>query len=276
MGDMNGKVVLITGAAGAIGKPMAMELARRGALVVMAGRAPRIEAAAAEVRAANPGATVETLELDLSSLKSVRAAAAAFTRRHPELHVLINNAATFSRERKTTADGFELQFGTNHLGHFLLTNLLVEPLKAAAPSRVVLMTMGSKVPIAFDDLDSQRKYSGLDALVNSKAAITCFAVELARRLAGTGVTVNAVNPELTKSTLPREAPLPLRIVFALFGASPERSKDWALRVACDPDLERVSGRFYRKDVEKPIPAVYTDAAARERLWRESARRVGLA
>ncbi len=276
MGDMNGKIALITGAAGAIGKPMATELARRGAVVVMAGRRPRIEVAAEEVRVATGSETVETLEVDLASLQSIRAAADTFKRRHSRLHVLINNAATFSRDRKTTADGFELLFGTNHLGHFLLTNLLLEPLKAAAPSRVVLMTMGAKVPINFDDLDSTRKYSSLDALVASKAAITCFAVELAQRLQGTGVTVNAVNPELTKSTLPKEAPLPLRLVFALFGASPEKSKDYALRVACDPTFERVSGRFYRKDVEKPIPGLYTDAAVRQRLWNESARRVGLA
>jgi len=273
---MTGKVALITGAAGAIGKPISTELARRGATLVMAGRSPRIEAAAEEVRQATGSKTVETLEVDLGSLKSIRAAAETFKKKHPKLHVLINNAAVFSGTRKTTSDGFELLFGTNHLGHFLLTNLLLEQLKAAAPSRVVLMTMGSKGPIPFDDLDSERKYSSLDALVNSKAAITCFAVELSQRLQGTGVTVNAVNPELTKSTLPREAPLPLRLVFALFGASPEKSKDYAVRIACDPAFEKVSGRFYRKDVEKPIPPVYTDPAVRERLWKESARRVGLA
>lgn len=273
MADMQGKIALVTGAAGAIGKPMCIELARRGATVVMAGRGQRIHGAADEVRAAVPGSKVDVLEIDLASLASVRTAAADFDKRFPKLHVLINNAAVFSAQRKLTADGNELLFGTNHLGHFLLTQLLLGKVKASAPSRVVLMTMGTKQPIAFDDLDCEDHYSGLKALVSSKAAITCFGVELARRLEGTGVTVNLVNPELTKSTLPREAPLPLRAIFALFGASPERSKDYGIRIACDDAFARVSGRFYRKDVEKPIPALYTDPQVRARLWSESAKRV---
>jgi NAD(P)-dependent dehydrogenase (short-subunit alcohol dehydrogenase family) len=275
MGNMDGKIVLVTGAAGAIGKPMCVELARRGATVVMAGRKERMQAAAAEVKAASGSAKVETLELDLASLASVRVAAQEFQQRFSKLHVLINNAAVFSADRHTTADGFEQIFGVNHLGHFLLTNLLLGTLKASAPSRIVLMTMGSNVPIAFDDLMAEKKYNALNALQMSKGAITCFGVELAKRMEGTGVVVNAVNPELTKSTLPREAPLPLRLVFALFGASPERSKDYGVRVACDPEFEKITGRFFRKEVEKPIPPIYTDAGVRQRLWTESAKRVGL-
>src|SRR5579863_8099343 len=125
MADMKGKVVLVTGAGGAIGKPMCVELARRGAMVVMAGRGKRIHAAAADVRAAVPEGEIDTLEIDLASLGSVRVAAADFDKRFPTLHVLINNAAVFSAERKLTADGHELLFGTNHLGHFLLTQLLL-------------------------------------------------------------------------------------------------------------------------------------------------------
>jgi NAD(P)-dependent dehydrogenase (short-subunit alcohol dehydrogenase family) len=272
MASMQGKVVLVTGAAGAIGKPMCVELARRGATLVMAGRGERIRDAATEVGLAG---RAEVLAMDLASLESVRKAAADFERRFDRLDVLINNAAVFSGARKITADGHELQFGTNHLGHFLLTNLLLGKLKASAPARVVMMTMGTTLPIPFDDLDSKSKYSGVQALQRSKAAITCFGVELARRLEGTGVTVNLVNPELTKSTLPREAPLPLRAIFALFGASPDRAKDYGIRVACDDALANVSGRFYRKDVEKPIPPAYTDPQVRARLWVESARRVSL-
>jgi NAD(P)-dependent dehydrogenase (short-subunit alcohol dehydrogenase family) len=275
MGSMDGKVALVTGAAGAIGKPMCVELARRGATVVMAGRTSSVRAAAEEVKASSKSNRVEVLELDLASLRSIRAAAADFNRRFSRLHVLINNAAVFSAERKLTTDGFEQIFGVNHLGHFLLTNLLLDTLKASAPSRVVLMTMGTKVPINFDDLMAERKFSSLAALQMSKGAITCFAVELAKRLEGTGVSVNAVNPELTKSSLPREAPLPLRLVFALFGASPEHSKDYGVRVACNPEFETTTGRFFRKDVEKPIPQLYTDPAVRQRLWTESAKRVGL-
>ena len=231
--------------------------------------------AAAEVKRATGSSRIETLELDLGSLSSIRIVVDEFKRRFGKLHVLINNAAVFNKERRTTTDGFEQVFGTNHLGHFLLTNLLVDTLKASAPARVVMMTMGTNVAIKFDDLMSEQKFSALDALQMSKGAITCFAVELADRLRGTGVSVNAVNPELTKSTLPREAPLPLRLVFAVFGASPETSQAYATRVACDAEFADITGRFYRKRVEKPMPAIYTDKVVRERLWNESARRVGL-
>jgi len=276
MGAMDGKVVLLTGAAGAIGKPMAAEFARRGATIVMAGRGAKLKAAADEVKSSTGSTKVETLEMDMSSLKSVRAGAEAFKKRHPKLHVLVNNAAVFSGSRKTTTDGFELVFGTNHLGHFLLTNLLLDTLKASAPARVVLMTMGSTTPINFDDLMEEKKYSGMTSLTMSKGAITCFGVELSKRLEASGVTVNMVNPELTKSTLPREAPAPLRWVFALFGADPEQSKSYGVRIAADPEFEKVTGKFFRKNVEKPIPDIYLDPKVRERLWTESSKLVGLA
>ena len=275
MGQMNGRVVLMTGAAGAIGKPMCVELARRGATVVMAGRGVKLAQAADEVRATSGSTDIHTLELDLSSLESVRHAAQDFKRRFPRLHVLINNAAIFSGSRKTTSDGFELIFGTCHLGHFLLTNLLVDTLKASAPARVVLMTMDSKVPINFDDLQAEKKFSSLDRLQMSKGAVTCFGVELSQRLEGSGVVVNCVNPEMTKSTLPKEAPLPLRLVFAVFGQSPEKSKDFGIEVACDDKFASTSGRYLRKGVDKEIPGLYLDAAVRTRLWTESAKLVGL-
>lgn len=276
MGTMDGKTVLVTGAAGAIGKPMCEELARRGATVVMAGRGAKLKEAVAAVKAATGSQTVEALEMDMADLASVRAAAKDFAARFPKLHVLINNAAVFSKERQTTRDGFELVFGTNHLGHFLLTNLLLDVLKASAPARVILMTMGSTTPLDFDDLMLTKKYSGMTSLTMSKGAITCFAVELAARLEGTGVVVNAVNPELTKSTLPKGAPFPLPLVFKLFGADPARSREYALRVACNPEFEKVTGKFFRKEVEKPIPDLYTNAATRTRLWTDSAKLVGLA
>lgn len=275
MGQMSGRVVLMTGAAGAIGKPMCVELAKRGATLVMAGRGAKLTEAANEVKAASGSADVHTLNLDLSSLASVRSAAAEFKARFKQLHVLINNAAVFSGSRKTTSDGFELIFGTCHLGHFLLTNLLLDTLKASAPARVVLMTMDSKLPIDFDDLQAEKKYSSLDRLQMSKGAVTCFGVELARRLEGSGVTVNCVNPELTKSELPKEAALPIRMLFALFGASPEKTKNYGLQVACDDAFKVTSGLYLRKGVEKPIPELYLDPGVRARLWSESAKLVGL-
>lgn len=269
---MNERVVLVTGAAGSIGKAMCAELARRGATVVMAGRGEKLAAAVAELK---PLGRVEALEMDMADLASIRAAAAKFKAQHPKLHVLINNAAVFAKTRATTRDGFESGFGVNHLGHFLLTNLLLDALKAGAPARVICMTMGSTTPINFDDLMLEKKFTALTSLTMSKGAITSFAVELARRLEGTGVVVNAVNPELTQSTLPTGAPFPLPLMFKLFGAKPEKSCEYALRVACNPEFATVSGRYFRKNVEKPIPPLYTDDAVRERLWKESSRLVGL-
>ena len=271
MGTMDGRVVLVTGAAGAIGKPMCVELAKRGATVVMAGRGYKLGIAAKEVQLASGSRRVQTLELDLGSLGSMRAAARSFEQRFPRLDVLVNNAAVFSSDRQTTASGFAQVLGVCHLGYFLLTNLLLARLKASAPSRVVVMTMGSDKPIAFHELMSEKNYASLDVLLMTNRANTCFAVELAKRLEGTGVVVNAVNPELTTSTLPREAPLPLWMVFALFGEAPESARRASLGTAVDAEREGVTG-----NVEKSIPAVYMDAAVRRRLWAESARLVGLA
>lgn len=278
MASMNGRICLVTGAAGTIGKPMCIELARQGATVVMAGRgAAKMKAAAEEVKAASGNPNVESLEVDLGSLASVRRAAEEYQRRFPALHLLVNNAAVYSGTRRTTADGFESMIGTSHLGHFLLTNLLVPTLKKSAPSRVVVMTMETKGGIDLDDLQTERKkYDAFGAFNQSKAATTCFALELAKRLAGSGVTVNAIHPGLTQSTLPREAPLPLRLVFAVFGARPEKAKDGPLRLATSPELANVTGRFYVKAKEKAVPRPLADEAMRARLWKESARLVGIA
>src|SRR5205085_6911016 len=127
--------------------------------------------------AATGSTTVEALQMDMGSLKSIHAAVEEFRRRHNRLHVLFNNAAVFSNICKTTADGFESGMGINLLGHFLLTNLLLDTLKASAPARVIGMTMDSSVPINFDDLMLEKKYSGMASLQGSKGAITCFTVE---------------------------------------------------------------------------------------------------
>jgi NAD(P)-dependent dehydrogenase (short-subunit alcohol dehydrogenase family) len=191
------------------------------------------------------------------------------------LYVLINNAAVFSGSRKSTSDGFEQTFAINHLGHFLLTNLLTDTLKVTPRARVIVMTMPTKVPINFDDLQLKNKYSGMAGLLSSKAANTCFAVELSKRLAGSGVMVNALSPELTKSSLPSEAPAPIRLLFKLFGASPEVSKDYGVSLASDKKFDNVTGKFYKKTKEIPIPAIYTDPKVTERLWSESEKLVGL-
>lgn len=273
---MKEKIVLVTGAAGSIGKPMCIELAKRGATVIMAGRGKKIIESVDEVRKLSGSNKVELLQLDLSSLDSVRKAATEFKQRFQKLDVLMNNAAVFSKNRKTTAEGFEQTFGVNHLGHFLLTNLLTDTLKSTKGSRVVVMTMPTKCPINFDDLQLQKKYSGMIGLQSSKAANTAFAVELSKRLKSSGVMVNALSPELTKSTLPSEAPAPIRLIFKLFGASPEKAKDYGVNLAADKKYENVSGKFFKKTNEMAIPAIYTDTQVTQKLWSVSEKLVGLA
>lgn len=265
--------MLITGAAGSIGKPMSVELAKRGATVIMAGRGQKIIDAVGEVKKISGSDKVELLEVDLSSLKSVRQAADNFKQRFQKLDVLMNNAAVFSRNRKITQDGFELTFGVNHLGHFLLTNQLTETLKSTPGSRVIVMTMPTKCPINFEDLQMKKKYSAMSALQASKAANTCFAVELSKRLANSGVMVNALSPELTKSTLPAEAPGVVRLLFKYFGASPEKSKDYGVSLACDKKFEGVTGKFFKKTKEIPIPGIYNPEVT-QKFWTVSEKLTG--
>ncbi len=275
MNEMQGKTVLVTGAAGSIGKPMCVELAKRGASVIMGGRGQKIKDAAAEVEKLSGSDKVEVLDLDLSSLKSVRQAADNYKQRYKKLDVLMTNAAVFSKNRKTTVDGFEQSFGVNHLGHFLLTNLLTDTLKSTSGSRVIVMTMPTKCPINFEDLQLEKNYSGMQGLQSSKAANTAFAVELSKRLASSGVMVNALSPELTQSSLPSEAPAPIRLIFKFFGASPENAKDYGVSLACDKNLEKTTGKFFKKTKEIDIPAIYTDPKVTQKLWTISEKLVGL-
>jgi NAD(P)-dependent dehydrogenase (short-subunit alcohol dehydrogenase family) len=275
MNEMNGKIVLITGAAGSIGKPMCVEFAKLGATVVMAGRGKKIIDAVDEVKKLSGSSNVELLEMDLSSLKSVRSAAENFKQRFQKLDVLMNNAAVFSKNRKTTAEGYEQTFGVNHLGHFLFTNLLTDKLKSTAGSRVIVMTMPTKCPINFEDLQLEKKYSGMLGLQSSKAANTCFAVELSKRLENSGVMVNALSPELTRSTLPSEAPAPIRFLFKTLGASPEKSKNYGVNLACKKEHENITGKFFKKSKIIPIPNQYSNADVTKKLWDLSEKLVGI-
>jgi NAD(P)-dependent dehydrogenase (short-subunit alcohol dehydrogenase family) len=269
------KVCVVTGALGAIGMPICKGLARQGCTVVMVGRdAARTKAGRDEVAQATGNDAIETLVCDLGSLASIRQAAAELAGRHPRIHVLVTNAAAFSKTRKTTADGFELQFGTNHLAHFLFTNLLEAPLQAAGNARVVVMGMRSKTPMAWDDLMLEKKYDGMLAYQMSKAANLYFARELAARWKGQ-VAVHAVHPGMVKTTLIAEAPLPIRIVFAIAASSPEKGADTPVWAATAPELEGVTGRFYIKRKDTPFPAGADDPALWRRLWEESARLVKL-
>jgi NAD(P)-dependent dehydrogenase (short-subunit alcohol dehydrogenase family) len=202
--DMHGKVVVITGSNIGIGLETAVGVAQLGATTVLACRnAAKAAAAAAEVTARTGNDEVSVVGLDLSDLTSVRQAAGDVLSRWDRLDVLVNNAGGTWSERHVTTQGFEQTFGVNHLGHFLLTNLLLDRIVASAPARIInLSSIGHHMAwrgMRFEDLQSEKRYATLDAYSRSKLANILFTRELARRLAGTGVTANAVHPGPVRS-----------------------------------------------------------------------------
>jgi retinol dehydrogenase 14 len=275
---MTGKTVLITGASAGIGKATASELAALGARVVLLCRDPaKAEAARGEIRARTPSAEVDVVPLDLRSFASVRACAAAVLATQPRIDVLLNNAGVFPPDLRLTADGFEEQIGVNHLGHFLLTNLLLERLIASAPARVVtvssMMHAGGKI-----DLQSFRapaKYNSFSAYRQSKLANILFSNELARRVSEHGVTSNSLHPGGVATEIARDASWLMRVGMRLVGTSPEKGARTSVYLASAPERERTTGLYFVALREKqPAPAALDESLA-QRLWDESAKLVGL-
>ncbi|MHB1445321.1 MAG: SDR family oxidoreductase [Acidimicrobiales bacterium] len=254
--DMHDKVVLVTGATGGIGKESARALAQAGATVILSGRnAGRLAAAVADVRSATAGAgSVEGLTMDLASLQSVRAGATELLERWDRLDVLINNAGVILSGRQLSPEGYELTFATNHLGHFLLTNLLLDRLKASAPSRVVNVSStahrGAR-SMGFDDLQSEKSYSAMGAYNRSKLANILFTRELARRLEGTGVSAFAVHPGVVRTGWGKggdtRGGLNLLLALALpIQISPRMGAAASVYTATEPGLEGDSGAFFQR------------------------------
>ncbi len=266
MSKTNGKVCVVTGAASGIGQQMAIGLARQGAKVVVGARnAERLEGAMTEVRqAAGAGAKVEGFVCDLASLASLGAAARELAGRYPKIHLLVNNAAVFNGTRRVSSDGFELGFAVNNLAPFVLSKLLLPSLRAAAPSRIVMMTMPTKTPVDFDDLQAEKKYAPLKTLEMTKGCEQYIAKSLAPKLEGSGVSIVCVNPGLTKSKLPTEAPLPLRLVFKLFGKTPEAGARVPLS-ACLDDKWKNGAFVDDKGRAADYPAFIDDSSC-ARLW----------
>jgi NAD(P)-dependent dehydrogenase (short-subunit alcohol dehydrogenase family) len=267
---MNGKVCIVTGANGAIGQAMATELARLGASVVMACRnRERGEVARAAVIAATRNSAVELLPIDLSVQASIRRAVAEFLSQHNHLDVLINNAAIVTRQRAVTTDGLEMMFATNHLGPFLMTNLLLDCLKASSPALVLTVSAPSTVALNFDDLQGAQHFDALRAFGATKMCNLLFTYELARRLAGTGGRANALHPGLVKSNLMNEAPFFIRWFSRLVSGSPAKAAETAIYLATAPEAADLTGRFFKD--KKPIDsnAYSHDQTVQRHLWDES-------
>ena len=277
---MDGKTCIVTGANSGIGLETARGLARRGAHVILACRdGGRGEAALDDIRAGWPAASVELGLIDLASLESVRAFASRFRERHDRLDVLVNNAGLWTRKRALTDAGHELVLTVNHLAPFLLTNLLLEPLEAAAPSRIVVVSsaLHGKGRLVLDDLHfERRRYSGMKAYNDSKLMNVMFVAELARRLAGTGVTANSLHPGVVATNIWRELPRFVSAILGLFLSSPEKGAATTLHVATSPELEGVTGCYFDDCKERHASRRSQDEALQRRLWEVSAELTGLA
>ena len=287
--DQTGRTAVITGANTGLGYETAAALAAKGARVVLAVRnLDKGKDAARRIEAASPGAQVDLQSLDLTSLTSVRAAAEQLKSDHRSIDLLINNAGVMVTPKTVTEDGFELQFGTNHLGHFALTGLLLDRLLAVPGSRVVTVSStGHRFGggIHFDDLQWQRSYSRMGAYGQSKLANLMFTYELQRRLQGTKTIAAAAHPGASQSELGRNAPLALQLMFVPFVALQQSAAMGALptlRAATDPSV--LGGQYYgpggfgefrgNPKIVSSTGASH-DAAAQRRLWTVSEELTGV-
>jgi NAD(P)-dependent dehydrogenase (short-subunit alcohol dehydrogenase family) len=285
---MHGQVCLITGATSGIGRVTAEALARLGATLVIVGRSPEKTAqTVAAIKAATGNPNVEGLLADLSVQSQVRALAAQFLARYSRLDVLVNNAGAIFFSRQENADGLEMTFALNHLGYFLLTNLLLDTLKATARehgrARIVNVASGAhrRVPgLRFDDLQSRNGYTGYGAYGASKLANLLFNLELSRRLAGSGVTANAVHPGLVSTGFAgNNRQWYLRLAYAVInrvGRTPEHGAETLIYLATAPEVAQVSGRYFFDRQVAPTSTAARDEAAARRLWDVSEQLTGLA
>jgi retinol dehydrogenase 12 len=272
MSELDGRTFLVTGGNTGIGRATAAGLASRGGRVWIAARSrAKGEAAVAAIKAETGSDSVFFLPLDLADLDSVRACAADFLARGEPLHVLVNNAGVAGR-RGLTRQGFELMFGVNHLGHFVLTDALLGCLTASAPARVVTVSSDAHYSARGIDFEALRRpargITGLHEYAVSKLCNVLFTQELARRTAGTGVTAYALHPGVVASDIWRRVPWPVRPIITRRMLSVDEGAATSLYCATSPGVAQASGRFYDKCAERTASPVATPELAAE-LWKHS-------
>jgi retinol dehydrogenase-12 len=277
--DLAGKNVVITGATSGLGKVTALELARRGAHVILANRSlDKSAAIVAELQAAS-GRAPELVALDLGDLESVRRAASELLAKDLPIHILINNAG-LAGQRGMTKSGFELAFGTNHVGHFLWTSLLLDRIKQTHAARIVTVASAAHYRVKGWDWEAVQRSSKTRTAFHeyavSKLANVLFSAELARRLEGTGVTTYSLHPGAVATDVWRKVPQPFRWLLTRFMLTAEQGARTSLKCATDPALASVTGRYYDADgSEKQASRLALDAALATELWRRTAEWTGV-
>lgn len=277
--DLTGRVAVVTGANRGIGRATVEGLARTGMRVVLVcRRAADGEAAAHAIAAATGNAALEVEAGDLAVQAQVRRVAEAIAARHPALHVLVNNAGVAQKARTLSPDGIELTVAVNHLAYMQLTLGLLGPLCGGSPARVVNVSSRAHLRerLDLDDLELARGYGGVRQYCRSKLMNVAFTVELARRLEGTGITVNALHPGVIGTRLLVEYfPRPLQPFIARFTGTPDEGADTSVWLATAPEVAGVSGRYFVRRREEPGNPQARDPEVTRRLWEWSAARLGL-
>jgi len=279
--ELGGRTCLVTGATSGIGLAAATALAAQGARLALIARSPeRAEEALRGIRARAPAAEVSVHQADLASLAAIRRVAPEILGRHPRIDVLLNNAGVFHLRRRTTADGFEAMFGVNHLAPFLLTQLLLERLRATPGARIVNVASEAHRfggPLDFDDLQSERRYRPMSVYGRSKLCNILWTAELARRLAGSGVTANCCHPGAVATRLGQNDAFWTRALGRVLGLlllTPEQGARTPVFLAGAPEVAGASGGYYVKQRERRPARFAEDPAAARRLWEASEGLVG--
>ena len=281
VGRMNGKVCMITGATAGIGELTALELAKRGAIVVIVSRSrERCENTVGRIQQETNNSQIDYLVADLSSLAQIRQVAEDFKGRYQRLDVLVNNAGAFFMRRHESVDGFEMTFALDHLSYYLLTLLLLDLLEDSAPARIINVSSDAHQGgrINFDDLNAEKKFSGWKAYSQAKLANVLFTYELDRHLKGKGITSNALHPGFIASQFAKNNGALSRAAMSvvhLIAKTPQQGARTSVYLASSADVEGVSGKYFVDEKPARSSPISYDRSVAERLWQVSAEMVGL-
>jgi NAD(P)-dependent dehydrogenase (short-subunit alcohol dehydrogenase family) len=278
--QMKGKICLVTGATNGIGKATALGLAQMGATVVIVGRSPaRCAAVVSEIKQISGYDAVEALTADLSIMTEVRQVANQFKAKYQKLDVLVNNAGGAFAKRQVTSEGLEQTLALNYLSYFLLTGLLLDMLKASAPARIVNLSSDAHktAHLDFDDLQSERGNFIFNTYGRSKLATVVFSYELARRLAGTGLTCNVLHPGLVRtgfaSNMGKVPAAVINLLMRFVALTPEQGAQTSIYLATSPEVENVTGKYWEKSKAVPSGSSAYDETTWTRLWEVSEKMV---
>jgi len=278
---MQGKKCLVTGATSGIGEAIALALAQKGAEIIIVSRnEEKCARIVSQIQEQSGNSAISYFRANLSSQQGIRLLAAEVKKKYSTLDVLVNNAGGFFWKRQESVDGIEMTFALNHLNYFLLTNLLLDLLHKTPSARIVNTSSGvhNNQVIDFNDLQLKKNYLHFRAYGKSKLANLYFTYELARRLNGSGITVNAFNPGFTKSNISREGNLAAQIIMPMtniFSIPTEKGADSGVYLASSPEVESITGKYFFE--RKPIPSsdISYDEEIAQRLWIFSEELTGL-